>query len=303
MDHSKEVKKIEKLLRKEFINLNKNDYKKKKETLKKVYIANNILRRYENSIGEDIYQYTDSTKYQPMENDDILYDELLLNTNNRNGIVVVVNMTTTKAIREYFNENTDIYALNFASRNNPGGGYTNGASAQEEDLCRIIPYLHPTLQLAQENEQYPLYNSEVLYTPNMIIKRKEIDEQYSLLPTKSNCMVNILSASAPRVVGKCINEQILKDIFEKGIKNILLVPFTYNKETWNNGHQKIIILGAWGCGAYGNDPTKVAKYFYDVIFNYKFTQLYDKIIFAIPDSVGINSNSNYEVFLHQLINL
>jgi uncharacterized protein (TIGR02452 family) len=293
----KEVKNIEKTLNKDFSSLRDNDFKRKKELLTKVYIANNILRRHENSIGIDIDQFSDSTKYQPMESDSELFRELSHNTIQKNGEVLTVNMTTTKAIRDFFNENTDIYALNFASRHTPGGGYTNGASAQEEDLCRIIPYLYPTLKMAQEIGLYPLYNSEVLYTPNLILKRDEMNGHYSLLPTKKYCLVNILSASAPRVKGKQVDEHILQEIFEKGIKNILLTPFSHNKEAWNNGRKKIIILGAWGCGAYGNDSSNVAKYFYNVLNNYHIKKLYDKLIFAVPETIGISSDSNSANFI------
>lgn len=240
MEISKEVKRIEKELDIEFSNFKKKDHKKKKEILRKVYIANNILRKHESSIDKDISQYSESTKYQPMETDSELIKELQQNTFHRQAVTFTVNMTTTQAIRSYFNVDTDIYALNFASRNTPGGGYTNGASAQEEDLCRIIPYLHPTLQMAQEEGLYPLYNSEVLYTPDLILKRGEITEKYKLLPIKNYCYVNILSSSAPRVVGKCVEKNILREIFEKGIKNVLTTPFTYNKQTWNNGRKKLL---------------------------------------------------------------
>ena len=46
---------------------------------------------------------------------------------------------------------------------------------------------------------------------------------------------------------------------------------------------KNLILGAWGCGAFGHDPRIVAKYFYGVLIEENFSTYFEKIVFAILD--------------------
>ena len=58
---------------------------------------------------------------------------------------------------------------------------------------------------------------------------------------------------------------------------------------------KSLILGAWGCGVFKNDPTKMAQYFYDVLIGEGYIKQLDKVIFAIindHNSVG----NNYQIF-------
>ena len=51
----------------------------------------------------------------------------------------------------------------------------------------------------------------------------------------------------------------------------------------------VLILGAFGCGAFRNEPEYVAKYFHEFLKNHHF----EKVIFAIPRSVN---NINYHTF-------
>ena len=64
---------------------------------------------------------------------------------------------------------------------------------------------------------------------------------------------------------------------------------------------KNIILGAWGCGVYGNDPEIISGYFHEVLVSECYSSLFNKVIFAIindENSVG----NNYEIFKNRLDN-
>lgn len=50
-----------------------------------------------------------------------------------------------------------------------------------------------------------------------------------------------------------------------------------------------LILGAFGCGVFGNDPAMVSNIF--EILLYKFDGCFDKVVFAIP-----YGNNNHAIF-------
>ena len=70
----------------------------------------------------------------------------------------------------------------------------------------------------------------------------------------------------------------------KRIKKILIATAKNN--------QKNIILGAYGCGVFKNNPTDVANYFKTILKNEKYEKLFKKIVFAIYD----RDNSKKEIF-------
>jgi uncharacterized protein (TIGR02452 family) len=70
-------------------------------------------------------------------------------------------------------------------------------------------------------------------------------------------------------------------ITKNKIRLILNVAIEYEYKT--------IILGAFGCGAYHNDPKVIASYFKEIIFNENYINCFDNIIFAIL-------GKNYQIF-------
>lgn len=173
---------------------------------------------------------------------------------------------------------TNITALNFASSRNPGGGYINGAIAQEECLCRQYPTLHNSL-ISVKHNMYPILldNSEVLFTPGV---RRYRDHHLHWID--SQLQVNFVSAAAP-------NMNRLPDMkfesFEEQIKRtlttIMIVPVNVKSEC--------IILGAWGCGVFAPKNhiyrRKYIAMMSNVICTYavKFRHLYKYVYIAVPD--------------------
>ena len=177
--------------------------------------------------------------------------------------------------------------LNFANSRHPGGGYLSGASAQEEALCR-----QSTLYASIDSE-----DARAMYDSNMHVK--DLDTDYLLLSpcveVFRDCHMNLLeqphttaviSVAAPNIFGRArdVNIDRLREYYRKRIRHILCVSV-------ENGYHSIT-LGAWGCGAFGNEPFEVAAAFKDVLINEGFGVYFDQIVFAIPD---INSR-NYKVF-------
>lgn len=176
--------------------------------------------------------------------------------------------------------------LNFASAINPGGGFESGINAQEEYLCRCST-LYSSIGNDIANEMYrhnsdcrnPAYSSFMLYSPFVTVFRDQ-DEKL----TKDCFNVSVISAAAVNVytASKSMSKEEIKIITEKRIDRIFKIAA--------ENHIDNLVLGAWGCGVFGNDPKDIAEYFYNSIYCNGYIHLFDNIAFAILDSSGNGKN-------------
>lgn len=170
----------------------------------------------------------------------------------------VLNETTSNAaVRLLAAGKTDLVALNFASARNVGGGFLAGALAQEEDLCRasalyVCTKSKPVFYKGNILSDGTFYTDNVIYSPKVPFFR---DSYHNLL--EAPFKLSIISSPAPNLsslTGRIEGlEAKTKGILRERAIRILDVAARH-------GH-KNIILGAWGCGAFGNDPKMVAEVF------------------------------------------
>ena len=228
------------------------------------------------------------------------------------AIIKVTNRDTFTAAKEYANiiNSTNegfVGVLNFASSTNPGGGVTKGSTAQEECLCRCSNLY---LTLYQEKCIREYYNVNKKYMSNIgsdaIIYSRNIyvfkDKNYNMLPVKDRFYVDVLTCAAPNLRENprnqyntdaseeklTLTDEELYNIHVKRARNILNVAIK-NEDDY-------LILGAFGCGAFRNNPEIVAKAYKDVLQDYMYC--FKVIDFAIID--GKYSN-NYEIFKRVLL--
>lgn len=189
-------------------------------------------------------------------------------------VVEVTNETTANAaVSLGAMKKTHVVALNFASGRNPGGGFLSGAMAQEEDLCRcsgLYPCIKSKPAFYNENIlcDNTYYTDGVIYSPKVPFIRNEL-LQFLEEPFE----ISIITAPAPNVRAmENVAEDELKDIIRHRAIKILQVAEEH-------GH-KNIILGAWGCGAFGNSPEMVAKSFMDAL---TMVPAFEHVCFAVYD--------------------
>ncbi|AEV86299.1 hypothetical protein ACWT_5281 [Actinoplanes sp. SE50] len=166
--------------------------------------------------------------------------------------------------------------LNFASARNPGGGFRNGAQAQEESLARGSA-LYPCLLAAGEfydhhrAERSLLYTDRVIYAPAVPVFR---DDKGRLL--SAPYPVSFLVAAAPNRAAIRLNQPEhlprVRPVLARRAARVLRVAAAH-------GHRDLV-LGAWGCGVFGNDPAEVAAAFAEAL---RASPWFDRVIFAILD--------------------
>jgi uncharacterized protein (TIGR02452 family) len=205
-------------------------------------------------------------------------------------MVEVTDETTQLACQRLADE--DVVALNFASARNPGGGFLNGAKAQEEDLCRCSG-LYPTL-LAQRGyyeanraQRSLLYTDHAIYSPRVPFFRvRGADE-----PMDTLFLASVITAPAPNtgpILAKdASQEPAITETFRRRWRFVLAIAAEHGHRT--------VVLGAWGCGAFGGNPWVASRTAKDAISDPRFGGAFDRIAFAIP-SRGRKSARNLEAF-------
>ena len=213
--------------------------------------------------------------------------------------IIVSQLSSFEAAAQYIGKRTAV--LNFASATNPGGGVEKGASAQEECLCRVST-LYPCLADQKMRASFytphrkngnTLHNDDIIYTPKVLIIK---DDDHNMLATPF--LVDVISCAAPNLREKPnnaynsgdgnkvqISDNELLALHEKRARKIFASAIANGVE--------VLILGAFGCGAFQNNPHIVAQAYKNVLPD--FAHYFHTIEFAI--FCNAKNIENYQVFL------
>ncbi|GAA2098384.1 TIGR02452 family protein [Streptomyces albiaxialis] len=150
-----------------------------------------------------------------------------------------------------------VAVLNFASARNPGGGYLNGAQAQEEALCRGSALYRclrevPEFYAAHRADRSPFYSDRVIHSPGVPVFR---DDAGTLL--EAPFTADFLTCPAPNagVVARRAPERSAEvpGVLRRRAGQVLRVAAASGA--------RALVLGAWGCGVFRNSPADVAAAF------------------------------------------
>ena len=242
-----------------------------------------------------------SVHYKPTDFDEVfaLRDRIMAGRGVQPPIKFeVVNETTLSAARRLAeaDDNAHPLALNFASAKNPGGGLLKGSQAQEESLARasgLYPCIAQMQAMYDANRRFRscLYTDNMIYSPGLPVFRDDRDQ---LL--EAPYLVSFVTAPAVNagVVRRRGTENVarIEDVMRGRIEKVLSLAVIHHHET--------LILGAWGCGVFKNNPRDVAQWCRDHLTgNGLFSRGFKKVVFAVLDRRGgavIRPFQN--VFLH-----
>jgi uncharacterized protein (TIGR02452 family) len=178
-------------------------------------------------------------------------------------------------------EHGRIGVLNFASARNPGGGFLRGARAQEESLARSSALFHslrqfPAFYESHRAQKTSLYSDRMIYSPDCPVVRDDAGRWLAAPYT-----VDFITSPAPNAGVILRNEpehreRIRPTLIERASKVLALAAYH---------HCETLVLGAWGCGVFANDPATVACAFFDHLSQHgAFYRRFREVHFAVYDS-------------------
>ncbi|MFJ2742828.1 TIGR02452 family protein [Streptomyces sp. NPDC087440] len=192
--------------------------------------------------------------------------------------------SSTEAARRLTGEAADpVAVLCFASARNPGGGYLNGAQAQEEALCRASA-LYTCLLRAPEfyahhrAERDVFYTDRVIHAPGVPVFR---DDRGALLSDPYR--IGFLTSPAPNTGVIRRNDPVqvhrVPQVLARRAERVLEVAVAQR--------YRRIVLGAWGCGVFQNDPATVAGIFRELLTgDGRFAAHFERVTLAVLDRTG-----------------
>lgn len=173
----------------------------------------------------------------------------------------------------------DLVLLNFASARNPGGGFVSGAKAQEEDLCRCS-VLYPCLLTQQayyevnRRHSSTLYTDHIIYSPNVPWFRSRSRDS-----PETMFLASVITAPAPNAGVELSRDPNAFPAIDAALRRRAGLVLAVAAE---NRH-RTVLLGAWGCGVFRNDPAHVADAFGVWLESPTFAGAFERVIFAIYD--------------------
>jgi uncharacterized protein (TIGR02452 family) len=175
----------------------------------------------------------------------------------------------------------DLVLLNFASARNPCGGFLTGAKSQEEDLARcsgLYPcqLTQPTCYDVNRRQSSLLYTDHIVYSPKVPWFRtrstgKLLDQCF---------LASVITAPAPNARGVLKRNATAQPDIAQTMRRRAGYVLGIARD---NGHRSLL-LGAWGCGVFGNDPALVADAFGKWLECDSFRGCFDRVVFAVYDT-------------------
>ena len=228
----------------------------------------------------------------------VLYRENFTAKSKESGtpaIIAVEETLTLIAARKLASKYDKTTTLNFANAIVPGGGVVIGASAQEEYLCRagnlynclLKPGLHKDFYLYHTTLFNTYYSDRVIYSKGVTFFKEDIlinpsravyEPQY----TDDWANIDIITSPAPNIRLKIKPDaNKVSRILESRIRNIF--------EVCIENKAQALVLGAFGCGAFGNSPAVVAGIFEKILKDEHYEDYFREIIFAVKPSKDRNN--------------
>lgn len=214
----------------------------------------------------------------------VVYSETPSYEGNSIPGVVLEDLDSVAAVMKYWKEGKTA-VLNFASFKEPGGKFIEGSKAQEECLCHES-YLYNVLRSFDDTyyaenrtmKNKALYKNRALYSPKILFERKA-----------EHAWCDVITCAAPNKTAAqkyChVSDAENRRALEERIDLVIAIANEHKVDT--------LILGAFGCGVFGQDPKEVAEVFRAALNRPMYL---NRVVFAIPADINKNLEGFQTIF-------
>lgn len=248
------------------------------EIVDRGWYKTNLLRQVD--IAAQVAACLEATRlYTPAELNELLANQF---TSAHETEFEVENETTLSAARRHVVEHgrARTLCLNFASAKNPGGGFLGGSQAQEESLARSSALYaslvtQDTYYEVNRGCRTALYTDHMIYSPAVPVFRLDdgslLAEPYLLsMLTSPAVNAGAVTTNEPE------NKSRIRPTMASRIAMVLAVAARHGYEH--------LVLGAWGCGVFRNDPDEIAELFAEALLDGgAFRGQFASVSFAVLD--------------------
>ena len=230
-------------------------------------------------------QIVDAINNTVVYGEDAIVPEMVNHGKKQDTKIIIEDSDSVSAIMQMASGKTAV--LNFASYKNPGGMFIEGSRAQEECLCHAS-FLYNVLKEESSyydwnnnHKNWALYRNRALYTPNIMF-----------FNDNAQVCCDVITCAAPNYsayskYNTTAGQKPNNDALASRILFILSIAKAQQVDT--------LILGAFGCGVFGQDARTVARMFKGLLQMERF-KCFDTVVFAVPDGKDQNLKRFKEVF-------
>lgn len=199
--------------------------------------------------------------------------------------ILISALDSVSAIKEYLKEGKRTAVLNFASFKNPGGMFINGSKAQEESLCfesflyNVLVEMTSYYEWNKKNKNRALYKNRGLYSPDILFFKDGLT-----LPC------DVITCAAPNLSAGRRYQHVTKEENSEVLRSRIRFVLDIAKDQ----EVDILILGAFGCGVFGQDAKEVAEIFKEYLATTH--RCFEQVIFAVPQGKDKNYDKMKESF-------
>lgn len=177
----------------------------------------------------------------------------------------------------------NIGILNFASAKNPGGGFLNGALAQEESLAMcsnlyLTQVKQPEYYEANRACHTMLYTDYMIYSKDVVFIRENAGTLW-----KTPLMASVLTAPAVNM-GQYLSKELVNKSAVEYAEMVMKYRMRKILQVFAEQKNEVLILGAYGCGVFRNDPKRVVSFFIDLLKSEGLEKYFKELVFAVYDS-------------------
>ena len=272
-----------------------NNWKQKREKCSNIFKDTYDKCEQNTILRESIEKSIKLTKFYYEDHKFNLKDKTI--KSNEYNIIITPDRTL-EAVQKYYiskDKKGKIGVLNFVSAKKPGGGVWTGARSQEESLCRAST-LYPCLTTEFLKDNYYSYHIEkksentnrIIYIPNILVFKSDNNVFSEMLDEKDWYNIDIITCPAHNQRAYKVEYEKLKEINYYKIKAIIECAVENDVDN--------LILGAYGCGAFGNDPQLVSEAFKKILIDEEYYKYFENVHFAIFTT--LNDAKNLNEFKH-----